>query len=150
MALEAEWTEQIDGLTRDDGPTIRSAGAKPFEIQQAISHDAAILAGRHEFHDTKYRKVTYQAVATTRFREYFPENVTNDQNNITRRSPDVTVDVPNAAPPPAPKVLYVLPTFVWEKSSDSAWQTCSRRGGGLRVYLDRPWYSSGDGELMTI
>jgi hypothetical protein len=150
VALEAEWTEQIDDLTSDTAPTIRSAGAKPFEIQQAISHDVAILAGRHEFHDTKYRKVNYQAVATTRFREYFPAEVTADEQNITRRSPAVTVDVLNSAPPPAPRVLYVLPTFVWQESSDKAWLTRTRRSGGVRVYLDRPWYSSGDGELLGV
>jgi hypothetical protein len=150
VALEAEWTEQIDDMTSDTAPTTRSAGAKPFEVQQAISHNVAILAGRHEFHDTKYRKVTYQAVATTRFREYFPAHVTADERNITRRSPAVTLDVPNSAPPPAPRVLYVLPTFVWQESSDQAWLTRTRRGGGVRVYLDRPWYSSGDGELLGV
>lgn len=28
--------------------------------------------------------------------------------------------------------------------------TLTPKGGGLRVYLDRPWYSSGDGELLGV
>jgi hypothetical protein len=150
VALEADWQEPVDDGASDDAPIIQSAGAKPFEIQQVIGNDVAALSGRHEFHDTKYRKVNYQAVATTRFREYFRADIIKDQNNITRRSAAVAIDVPNAAPPPAPKILYVVPTFIWENSADPAWQTRKRRGGGLRVYLDRPWYSSGEGELLGV
>ena len=28
--------------------------------------------------------------------------------------------------------------------------TSKRTGGGLRIYMDRPWYSSGDGELLGV
>ena len=59
--------------------------------------------------------------------------------------------IPNAAPPPAPKVLYVVPTFGWRREVDehgtlSSW----RRGGGLRVYLDRGWNASGYGEMLGV
>ena len=43
-------------------------------------------------------------------------------------------------------MLYVVPTFKWVESGDGL--TRERVGRGLRVYLDRPWYSSGDGELL--
>jgi len=122
---------------------------------------------RHDFGDTKYRKVSYQAVATTRFKEYFP---ITDPEQLTRKSPAVNVDVPNAARPAQPNVLYVLPTFGWDRKEDVRFDprkgpatahetfsglkgvgTTSRRmGGGLRIYLDRPWYSSGDGELLGV
>jgi len=39
---------------------------------------------RHDFGDTKYRKVNYSAVATTRFAEYFP---ITDSAQLTRTSP---------------------------------------------------------------
>jgi len=119
---------------------------------------------RHDFGDTKYRKVSYSAVATTRFAEYFP---IKDPAQLTRTSPTVDVDVPNAARPPLPQVLYVIPTFEWQKQTEVKFDkegvklgpltlpgvkgigTVSQRlGGGLRIYLDRPWFASGDGELL--
>ncbi len=121
---------------------------------------------RHDFGDTKYRKVNYSAVATTRFAEYFP---ITDPTQLTRTSPTFAVDVPNSVRPPLPQVLYVIPTFGWEKKSDLDFEkggvqiggiqlpslkgvgsTSTRSGGGLRVYLDRPWYASGDGELLGV
>ena len=123
---------------------------------------------RHDFGDTKYHKVNYQAVAATRFREYFPASTPEQPVPLTRVSEPVAVDVPNSARPASPKILYVLPTFGWERKTDVIFSkkpggfqipgtnlegvgTVSKRtGGALRVYLDRPWYSSGDGELLGI
>ncbi len=123
---------------------------------------------KHEFGDTKYRKVRYHAVATTRFREYFPAGTPEHPVALTRESTPIDIDVPNSARPKAPKVLYVIPTFGWDRKHDVRFEkdtgtqigpitipklkgvgTISTRAGGwLRVYLDRPWYSSGDGELL--
>jgi len=76
------------------------------------------------------------------------------KDKITRRGPIYEVDVLNSARPEAPKVLYVLPTFKWEEEKDveDGWNTFERKriGGGLRVYLERPWYSSGDKELLGV
>jgi hypothetical protein len=47
-------------------------------------------------------------------------------------------------------VLYVIPTFGWESKTEGAWNFSRRSGGGLRVYLDRPWFSSGEGELLGV
>ena len=106
---------------------------------------------RHEFGDTKYHRVAYTAVATTRFREYFPCAIAADEANITRRSPQALRHIPSSARPDAPKVLYVIPTFGWERSPrEGAVVKSARRGGGLRVYLDRPWFSSGDGEMLGV
>jgi hypothetical protein len=66
---------------------------------------------------------------------------------ITRAGPATEVDVPNARRPAPPRVRYVVPTFKWETPAICA----SRRlGGGLRVYLERPWWSSGDGERLGV
>ena len=48
--------------------------------QQATKH----FSSKHEFHDTKHRNVTYMAVATTRFMEYFPDSLRSDSANFTR------------------------------------------------------------------
>ncbi len=62
-----------------------------------------------------------------------------------------TLDVLSTARPAAPKVLYIVPTFRWETQGGDGAPTIvsERRGGGLRIYLERPWYTSGDGEMLA-
>jgi hypothetical protein len=114
----------------------------------------------HEFHDTKYRRIEYWFDATTRFREFLPAPLLTR----TGAGPTVPIDthikvtgeravtwIPNAAPPPAPGVLYVVPTFGWARETGTDGTVSSwRQGGGLRVYLDRQWYASGYGEMLAV
>lgn len=58
--------------------------------------------------------------------------------------------VPASARPAAPVLGPVLPTVRWLPAGAGATQTRSREGNGLRVYLERPWFSSGDGELLGV
>ena len=45
----------------------------------------------------------------------------------------------------------MVPTFRWERGASASGGLQSiRYGNGLRVYLDRPWFSSGDGELLGV
>ena len=63
----------------------------------------------------------------------------------------VTLNIKSTAPPAAPKVQYVVPTFGWERTSSPTGAYSSKRlGNGLRVYLDRPWWSTGEGELLGV
>jgi hypothetical protein len=130
-----------------------------FELKQK---DLVVPILLHEFSDTKYRHVKYWAKATTRFLEYIPEQVYKtvtggktviDDTKITQSSKVIELDIPNSARPAAPKVLYVVPTFGWNRPQAGATTTATtitsqRLGGGLRVYLDRPWFSSGDKERL--
>ncbi|MEV5054343.1 hypothetical protein [Arthrobacter sp. LAR12-1-1.1] len=105
----------------------------------------------HAFGDTKHRHIAYRAVATTPFREYFPTEWAN-KNHLSRASTPVEIDVPSSAAPHPPNVLYVVPTQQWEEQPmpDVGPRRRHRHGGGLRIYLARPWYSSGDGEKLGI
>jgi hypothetical protein len=47
-------------------------------------------------------------------------------------------------------VLYVVPTQGWEREAGDGTDIRHRRGGGLRVYLGRGWWSSGDGEQLGV
>jgi hypothetical protein len=104
----------------------------------------------HDFGDTKHRRVRYFLNATTRFRDYFPPEIYERSERISRNGPVTEVKVPSSARPDAPKVLYVVPTFGWERDFVAGGNISRRCGGGLRVYLDRPWYSSGEGELLGV
>jgi hypothetical protein len=64
-----------------------------------------------------------------------------------------SVNVKSTARPDAPRVLYAVPTFDWPSPAPAAgWSTAdhARGGGGLRIYVNRPWYSSGEGELLGV
>jgi hypothetical protein len=122
-------------------------------------HDLAITR-RHEFHDTRYRRIEYWLEGTTKFREFMTPAVLTDQiggtavpvdTRIKVTGPRVVTWIPSSAPPPSPQVLYIVPTFGWSRGSNQAGQPTSwRRGGGLRVYLDRPWNVSGYGEMLAV
>ena len=152
------WTDPIDLA----GPQKIDGRAHICEVKvDAAGQTSVTLAHRHEFGDTKYRRVRYRATATTRFREYFPTELVVNEANITRATTDneaeptykdVDVDVLSSARPEPPKVVYVVPAFEWQDQTLPAGAGAARRrvGGWLRVYLDRPWYSSGDGELLGV
>lgn len=78
---------------------------------------------------------------------------------IVRPDPDTaetatlrTLKIPSSARPAAPRVLYVVPTFEWRhgQGPGPGQRFSHRLGNGLRVYLDRPWWSSGEGELLGV
>jgi hypothetical protein len=148
--IEATWHETVDDGSAGPQPVVSLATARAFEKQIELTDTVAVLDGHHEFHDTKHRKVDYTARATTRFREYFPQAVTDHIENISRLSQPAALSILNSARPSAPKPRYVIPTFQWQPQAEGAWTFSRRQGGGLRVYLDRPWYSSGEGELLGV
>jgi hypothetical protein len=165
-------TQALAATTLASAASLKAGTLIPIDVH-AVRSPAELAAleqfgysFRHDFGDTKYRKVNYSAVATTRFAEYFP---IKDPSQLTRTSPTVAVDVPSSARPPRPSVLYAIPTFGWQKQTQvqidktglklgpftlpglKGIATVSQRsGGGLRIYLDRPWYGSGDGELLGV
>ncbi|HWQ84777.1 MAG TPA: hypothetical protein VN363_09430, partial [Anaerolineales bacterium] len=104
-------------------------------------------APRHALIDTRHHTVFYIARATSRYQEYFAQ----DQNlDFTRSSLPVKVEVPASARPAAPLVDYIVPTFGWQRQTQTNLKRSVRFGGGLRVYLERPWFSSGAGELLGV
>lgn len=148
--LLASWTDYLDNPKEADGceEIPRNGHVHTFKIgydDRAVDFRRQVV--RHELGDTKHRIVTYVGRGTTRYREYFPAKETADPESITRKGPDFPpISVPSSARPDAPHVLYVVPTFRWESGPDSS----RRVGRGLRVYLDRPWFSSGEGELLGV
>lgn len=144
-----------------------------------LAKHPAVPGNRHEFGDTKFRFVRYHLRATTRFREYLPPSLFAERQRITRDGPVIEMDrvqiqahallgeagdagapiadvgtggtvgtvIRSSSVPDIPQVLYVVPTFRWDRSVRDR---STRLGNGLRVYLERPWFSSGNGELLGV
>jgi hypothetical protein len=126
----------------------------PSGTQLGNRPDGAVVGAdsmpRHQIGDTRHHVVSYTPTATSRYREYFPLSDGAGPRDFTRAGESVTVDVPASARPVAPSIRYVLPTFGWERVTSGNQVRSVRTGGGLRIYLDRPWWSSGAGELLGV
>jgi hypothetical protein len=153
---------------------------------QQLDERADAPGNRHEFGDTRFRRVRYRLRAVTRFREYLPPDLYAKPENVRRDGPPLDqarlrvvahgggiegdpgaalipdsglpdseafgLAVPASAPPDAPRIVYTLPTFRWTRAGGpgDAEHTSVREGDALRIYLDRPWFSSGDGEMLAV
>jgi hypothetical protein len=167
LDLFAHWDEPEDFVSRPAPSTERKQALvgtfHPAYEATSYPLDNLPLAGntkalRHEFGDTKHHEVVYQAVATTRYREYFPASLWANPENIQVKEPvmeaqsgaltGTVVHVLATERPRAPEVHSVLPTFLWSESQQG--RIVHRDGGSVRIYLERPWYSSGAGELLGI
>lgn len=100
---------------------------------------------RHAFGDTKHRYIKYQLTAASRFQHYFPADATTTRVGNTR-----WIHVPSTARPLAPEVDLVLPAFKWTNTDGGLTASSFRGGGRLRVYLKRPWFTSGAGERLAV
>jgi hypothetical protein len=173
--LIGEWTEVRDDLLQPGPETLTGNRSQVFEnninyggadVLSFGPEDPEADLARQEFGDTKFREVTYHVMAATRFREQFVRvdgadaQREEDKIILTRQTPESERQkriVPSSARPEAPDVLYVVPLFGWvdpqeteDKHSKKKTVTRKRKGGGLRVYMRRPWFSSGDRELLGV
>ncbi|MER8236481.1 hypothetical protein [Streptomyces sp. NPDC094049] len=69
---------------------------------------------------------------------------------VTRGGPQVTLQVPSTVVPPVPVVHSVVPAFHWTRTTSGNKTTSIRQEGWVRVLLKRPWYATGDGELLGV
>ncbi|WP_030864892.1 peptidoglycan-binding protein [Streptomyces sp. NRRL S-37] len=159
--VERPMTTPVFGLlTAKPAPAGDGADVAPVTLQDgtlAFSTPAAQRAGstepkKHEFGDTKHRRVLYHPVAGTKFGEYFPSRLAERNASArTVRGAAVEHSVPSSARPTVPRVLYCVPTLSLETAEGPPGTVVRRRrGGGVRVFLQRPWFSSGDGELLGV
>lgn len=105
-----------------------------------------------KFGDTKHRWVDYKLVAVSRYREYFDKILAANPGLTTTRESEWTerVNIPSSARPKTPEIDYIIPTFEWRKSQTTDAVRHQRVGGGIRIFLKRPWYSSGDDEMLAV
>jgi hypothetical protein len=160
----ARWEEPVDDpdddgwrLTQNEmyagGVRLDDDDGKPLDTAELNEPARSPLS--HDFGDTKHREVSYQAVGTSRFVDFYPAALTEDPANVTRSSQPVTLHVPSTAPPAPPDISYVVPTFRRKDSSRNTHDAGAERsaeqiGEGLRVYMHRGWFSSGKGERLAL
>jgi hypothetical protein len=157
--LEASWKDWDDDVSHGAGVVKRARTANLGNWTPA--EGGAMPLQRHEFGDTRHRVLECRLRASSRFREYLPvaaELPGGDGLELTRSGPVRVLSVPASAPPDPPRISHAVPAFGWRLDAGpaaggvlGAGETLRRRrlGGGLRVFLERPWYSSGEGERLA-
>ena len=175
LTAEANWKDTIDDLTLPIYEERLTAGLA-FTSQVLPYEDLAILgplegdaslpevgklrlhAANHELGDTKHHVIEYCFRAATRFPEYFhrdllaPDRKVEGDDGQSVVGPTISISVPSSARPAAPVVHSVIPLFRWSDGTEPEQPVARRHGrrAGLRIFLERPWFSSGDGELLGI
>jgi hypothetical protein len=125
------------------------AQAAKATAEQLLS-DLARFRGRHECGDTRFRHVTYELAATSAFGEHFVRGPDDEALPLTR-STTVDADILSSASPPPLDVHNIIPVYFWSKSLPTAVPIEHQRvGGGVRIYLGRPWFVSGAGEMLGV
>lgn len=166
LDLLATWTEPHDDPAHPfDAAKPRSAlfGALPVSTDQDSFSFTDVL---QHFGDTKYREVTYTPIAATRFNTYFDPALFADDATLESVRPtaeerkhgvgEKRIAILNSARPLPPQIAYIVPSFGWQaakhvpNTDGSAQVALMRQGGSLRIYLKRPWFSSGAGEMLGV
>ncbi len=176
LLVRASWTEQVDELTaagpatvaRDDVVVNSPVAATerfglltfvdflPFGPAAEMVALAAGGLGLHRatqtFPDTHHRRVTYTPSGLTRYKEMFAaQDVPADDDPALTGVP-VTLEIPSSARPAAADLVDAVPLLRWEEGAEPdqpfAWRRTRR--SGVRLWLRRPWFSSGDGELLGV
>ena len=132
------------GVVEDSERVTSLDGTQTFERNQP---------GEEEGHYT----MDYEAGTITRFDvterpTNMPDQVrvTYIKREITRETEPTVKRALSARRPDPPKLQYAMPTFRRVTDVQSGYTTALRESTGLRIFLDRPWWSSGDGELLGV
>jgi hypothetical protein len=174
---EAKWSEWIDDIAspkpvREDRHAVAfTTQIDPFEDLVVLGEtagmtdekpedmipfpgvgDVRVHRARHEFGDTKHRRVSYAFRGTTRFREYFPVGLLSTPDSQSLVGEATEISILNSAQPPVPEVESIIPLFRWDEEGDPGqpFGLRRRRRSGLRIYLKRPWYQTGEDEQLGV
>ncbi|MEI7594035.1 MAG: hypothetical protein WCK41_12570 [Actinomycetes bacterium] len=73
---------------------------------------------------------------------------------VTDPASKATAHATNTRRPSPPKIAYGIPTFNWTRSTSrfltSTTVTSARATNGFRIFLHRPWFTSGADELLGV
>ncbi len=105
---------------------------------------------RHEFGDTKHRNVTYRVIGTSRFQNDFPPPSGVDRETwTTRHSEPFPINILSSARPAPPILRGVMPAFL-RRTQRQGSTMIRQKFGGVRVYLERPWFTTGAEESLAV
>jgi hypothetical protein len=176
--IEANWTEPDDvplrreWLSLNKHESITHWALDSSDLTFALDTRAGETRRiKHKFPDTRRHTVKYTAVATSRYAEFFNHYVKNSageeepvpgmqvpasdpylrEADFQRRSAALEVVIPNRAEPPSFQIEYVIPkSMIQETYSSKGDVVSNEETRELRVYVRRPAWASGEGEMLGV
>lgn len=152
VAIEGSWSETVDDPSVPDWYQVRHE-SHAFRTSVPVSTPGEILevSGVHKLDDTRHKVVSYIGSVESRFVDYFPSEISSSKALFSRQSKSVVCHVPSSSRPKACSPVYVVPTFRRETGKTEQGELkVTRKAGGLRVYLERGWFSSGEQEFLAV
>jgi hypothetical protein len=176
LVVRAAWSEWVDDLAADgpqrvdrslvvvDSPVgghehwglLWLIDFQPFGASQVSTTLADGGIGLHRaratFPDTHRRTLTCTPSGTTRYAEYFTPAELPAADDASLSGSPAAVEVPSSERPAAPDIADTVPLLRWETQTepDQPFALRRTRRSGARIWLRRPWFSSGDGELLAV
>jgi len=130
-----------------NGPRLSMRRSRNEDLERQVAGSAGKMHElAYSFPDHRARHVTFQLKAFSRFASDFVEGAAG----IAKSSLPASRWINARRPPDAPKVAYVVPLFEWEHHAGGRSARHHRKGGQFRIWLERPWFSSGEGELLAL
>jgi hypothetical protein len=152
VEISADWTDYVDDTTqRRPAPRKSPAQLAEFQIDKHTTVSPAVQPVRLPFSDARYRRLTMNAKAYSRFASCFERDKRHPKTPqpSTGSSPSVLVDVLATAEPPAPDIYMVRPALHWEISETKGVIT-RKRTAGLTLVINRPWGTSGNFQKLAV
>ena len=176
LVVRARWTEWVDDVAapgpvqveRSDVVVNSPVGGTerwgllflvdflPFGGSAAVATLVDGDIGMHRaiatFPDTHRRTLTCTPSGATRYAEFFTPDALPAEDSPDVSGLPVVVEVPSSERPAAPDIVEAVPLIRWEQRTEPEQPFALRRirRSGVRVWLRRPWFSSGDGELLGV
>jgi hypothetical protein len=131
--------------TAEDNSLMLLAGVRT-KLKRTTNEDLRGKKLSVMFGDTRARIVNVTAVAQSRFADEF-----RPQSAVFLSPPGEMRQLvcPASASPSIPSIDYVMPQYHWLDNEDGH-QSHERVGGCFRVWLNRPWFSSGVEERLAV
>ena len=144
LEVIAEWKDIIEDIETGIIKIPKFASVGEILLEESNTDIVSFSNIIQLFNDTKHRKVTYSIVATSRFQKYFTNGV------FTRTSSEkITRGILNTGIPDSLKIADPpMPSFRWEEIPNQNY--LKRHSGCLRIYLEGPWFLSGEEELLGV
>ena len=162
LELIAAWSDPDDNhLDAATGakPKLASAELANYHLAMRIlNEDGTPRTGPqrfsnvvHTFPDTQYREISLMANSVSRYQQYYDlKGASGDAPFTNVDMTPQTVTVLNTARPAAPRVAKIIPLLPVSESHGHGQRKLQRVGGAFRIYLERPWYTSGFGEMLGV
>lgn len=150
--LRKSWSNLDETTENDRLDTILSDTVEEEKVKTHFN------SFRHQFPDTRFRKVNYTMEAISKYSEFFDADAHKlDSNDRTPFSLHATLDIShgdgqqytiikNSHKPSKPGITAVIPIFTTIEEEDS-YQFQHKE---FRVYLGKTWFETGLGEKLAV